>query len=167
MLVFYSFYSGRACFRNSNDSACSDWPPGVLLFFEHLSAISWCTNKIILSNPGFKLYNCEEEGRNMLFIMGGLPVFCDHKNDFCHTKCVGCSRRERRLGQKTARIIQFSVLNKKVAIHAMLMVFFSIQQNLENIKLHQKLGEQNSRVFLLRQIWIVNYYVKNLVENSQ
>ena len=103
----------------------------------------------------------------MLFIMGGLPVFCDHKNDFCHTKCVGCSRRERRLGQKTARIIQFSVLNKKVAIHAMLMVFFSFQQNLENIKLHQKLGEQNSRVFLLRQIWIVNYYVKNPVENSQ
>ena len=94
-----------------------------------------------LSKPGFKLYKCEEEGRNLLFIMGGFACFCDHKNDFCHTKCVGCSRRERRLGQKTARIIQFSVLNKKVAIHAMLMVFFSFQQNLEMVFSYQNCSD--------------------------
>ena len=45
MLVAYSLYSCCAYFSNSNNSAVRSVM--LLVFFEHLSAISWCTNKII------------------------------------------------------------------------------------------------------------------------
>ena len=49
---------------------------------------------------GSKLYNCEEEGRNMLFIMGGLPFFVTIKMTFVTQNVWGAQGEKEDLGKK-------------------------------------------------------------------
>ena len=64
---------------------------------------------------------------------------------------------------------QFRSFNLPYYIKGLLLVLFLEILWLKHLSSNVKSPEKKvySRVFLLRQIWIVNYYVKNPVKNSQ